>query len=432
MPKGVVTSSYDYLLEDKDFRRWYENVSRGSIATGHTWLRRVGFVHKKFHKTPRQIAAMPPKAAANFLLDIVGILEKEGKGGSYISNVIKPLKSWLDFNGKPVQQRIKIRGRDDLVRFADERPPTPDELRKIFNMADFRAKVACGIVAFSGVRLEILGDYLGTDGLKLKDFPELAMGRNSVEFEEIPTMITVRKALSKTGNQFFTFLCDEGCEYVAQYLEWRMRKGEQLTANSPLITPLQSTLVGEHIRTINIGDLMRKPIRAAGFQWRPYVLRRYFDTRLMIAESDGLIIKDYRTFFMGHSGDIEAVYTVQKALSQDVIGKMRESYRKAAEKYLTTAKKEGMTEERVVEKFNEQFLKMAGYGDEEISKMNLAELTPEQIQELVQKKSMQALGLNNGRQKIIPKNELRSYILDGWEFVTNLSENEAIVALPKD
>lgn len=51
---------------------------------------------------------------------------------------------------------------------------------------------------------------------------------------------------------------------------------------------------------------MRKSIRASGFKWRPYVLRRYFDTRLMLAESDGLIINDWRVFFMGHKSSMEA------------------------------------------------------------------------------------------------------------------------------
>ena len=229
-------------------------------------------------------------------------------------------------------------------------------------------------------------------------------------------------------------LCEEGCGYLAEYLEWRMRKGEQLKPDSPLITPFQSRLVGEHIRTINIGDLIRKPIRAAGFQWRPYVLRRYFDTRMMMAESDGCIINDWRVFMMGHAGNIEAVYTVRKGLSQDVIDKMREGYAKAAEKYLITAKKEGMTEDKVIQTFNEQFLKMAGYSDEEINEIgDLSKLSSEDMQELVKKKSLQSLGLNGaGKQLVIPASRIRQYVMDGWEFICMLPNNEAIIKLPTD
>jgi len=243
----------------------------------------------------------------------------------------------------------------------------------------------------------------------------------------------VRRTLSKTGNQYFTFLCDEGCEYLQQYLEWRLRRGEKLTPKSPIITPTRTSLVGEHIRTLNIGDLMRKAIRNAGFQWRPYVFRRYFDTGMMMAESKGLIIRDWRVFWMGHKGDIENTYTVNKGLPENVIDGMRESYAKAAEQYLVTRKAtEGMSEDQVKATFNKQFLEMAGYSQEEINELgDLSQLSAQQMQELIQKKSMQALGLNGkSKQKIVPIPELKNWITQGWEFVSALPTNEAIIRLP--
>ena len=427
----LAKSPYQRLLDDVDFRRWFDNVRRGSVATAHEWLRRIGFIHKTFHKSPKQIASLKPKEATNFILDVVSALESQKRSGSYISNCVKPLKSWLEFNGITIQQRIKIPGRGELTRVADERPPTPEELGRILNAADLRAKVACSLVAFTGVRLEVLGDFLGDDGLQVRDFPELVIENGTVEFEKIPTTVIVRKTLSKTKNQFFTFLCSEGCDYLKQYLEWRIRRNEKLEPKSALITPLTAKLAGQHIRTINIGDLMRKPIRYAGFQWRPYVFRRYFDTRLMIAESDGLIIRDWRVFWMGHKGDMEATYTVNKRLPEDVIEKMREAYAKAAEKYLMTVRKETLTKETVVKTFNEQFLRMAGYSDEEISQLDLENLLPEDIQNLIKKKSMQALGLNgNSKQKIVPMYEVKDWITHGWEFVTTLPSNEAVIKLP--
>ena len=426
-------SPYRRLLEDADFRRWFDNTRRGSPATADEWLRRMGFIHKTFGKSPQELASMSVKDATNFILDLVGSLEEQGRSGNYIANCVKPLKSWLEFNGVAIQRKIKIARRGETTKYADERPPTPEELRKILATADLRARVACGIVAFSGVRLEVLGDYLGDDGLEVRDFPEMKTNDGIVEFDRIPTIINVRRSVSKTGNQFFTFLCEEGCGYLKEYLEWRMRdRGEKLTPRSPIIMSTFSNYAGQHIRTINIGDMMRKPIRAAGFSWRPYVLRRYFDTRMMIAESDGLIIRDYRTFWMGHKGDIEHTYTVNKALSSDVIEKMRESYAKASEKHLATARKEEVTKNTVLQTFNEQFLRMAGYTDEEITQLgDLSQLTPAQIQELIQRKSMQALGLNgNSRQKVVPMSNVKDWILQGWEFVTTLPTNEAVIRLP--
>ncbi len=423
-------ANYYYLLEDADVKRWYDNVARGSVVTASIWLRRLGMVHKKFGKTPKDMAKMDSREATNFLVDIVGTMEREKKAGSYISGVLKPLKSWLSWNEIDVQKKIKVKGTDTAATLSEERTPTPDELKQILSAGDLKAKTACSLVAFAGVRLEVLGNYYGDDGLKLKDFPEVKLKRDEVGFDQYPTKLIVRKSLSKTGNQYFTFLPEEGVEYLRQYLKWRMLRGEKITPESPIITPFQPRLAGQHIRTTNISDLMRKAIRDSGFDWRPYVLRRYFDTRLMLAESDGLIIRDYRTYWMGRKGDIEFVYTVSKAVSEDVVEKMRSGYNKAADKYLVTSRRDSVTKEDMVGEFNRQFLRMSGYTDAEIDKMDPREISTEQMQELIRRKAMSMLGLGTNSQKIVPLFQLRDFIVQGWEFVRELPNNEAIIRLP--
>ncbi len=361
-------------------------------------------------------------------------LEKQNRSGSYISNCVKPVKSWLEFNGIQVQQRIKIARRDELVRTADERPPTPEELKRIFDMADFRTRVACALVAFSGVRIEVIGNYLGKDGLQLRDFPELSIKDRNVEFSKIPTLILVRKSLSKTRNQFFTFLSEEGCEYLKEYLEFRLMT-ETLTPNSPVITPSKHALSGKHIRTVNVSDLIRKPIRAAAFKWRPYVLRRYFDTRLMMAESDALLIRDYRIFWMGHKGDMEHTYTVNKGLSQDVVEKMRESYAKAAAKYLQTKKSEA-GEDKIKEAVKKHLLEVVGFTEKDFAKRDLNKMSNDEILDLMKQKLTGTSatdgtnGSKNGaKQKVIPNGQLEQYVEGGWEYVATAGE-KIVVKMP--
>ncbi len=402
------------------------------MVSGYEMLRRLGYVGRRFGKSPQGLAKMSVKGATDFLLDMVEELEKEGRSGSYIANLVKAVRSWLDFNDVQVVKKIRIAGRGRLTRLADEKPPSPDEFRSILNAADLRAKTACSIVGFSGQRLEVLGTYLGKDGLKLRDLPELSIWRKDVRFKKIPTKILVRPELSKNDRQYLTFLCDEGCEYLKEYLEWRISRGEKLTPDSPLITPLQSPLAGKHIRTTNIGDMMKKPIRIANLDFRPYNLRRYFLTRLMVAEADGLIIRDYRLFWAGHTGDIQHTYTVNKGLTDDVVEKMRDAYEKAAEKYLVTRRQESVSQDTVIATFNRRFLSMAGYGEDEIDRMgDLSKLEPQQIQELIQKKSMVSLGLSgNSRQKIVPFSDVKNRVVEGWEFVQLLPNGEAVVKLP--
>jgi integrase len=421
-------SPYAHLLDDAAFKRWVENVKRGSQTYGYEVVRRMGYVERRFGKSPKVIAEMDSKKAANFLLDLIGELESEKKSGSYISNIVKAVRGWLEFNGIQIQQKIKIRNRDELTRVADERPPTQEELRKILNATDMRFRAATAIVAFSGVRLEVLGDYLGQDGLKVQDIPEMTIENGVVSFKKIPTKIMIRRNLSKTKTRYFTFLCQEGCDYLKEYLELRMRNGETLGSESPIVTPSKAALAGDHIRTTNIGDLIRKYIVEAGFAWRPYVLRRYFDTRLMMAEGDGLLIRDYRIFWMGHRGDMEHTYTVNKGLTDDTIEKMRESYAKAAARYLQTKRFEA-GEDKIREAFRKQLLAVAGFSEEEIENQQIDKLTDEEFHKLVKQRLLGAVSSNGSKQKVVTVDDMGQYLDKGWEYVASIGNERAIIKM---
>jgi len=330
----MAKESYAYLLADADVRRWYENVARGSRVTADVYLRRLGSACKALNLKPKDLLGMSEKALGMLLADFVSRLEREGKAGSYIKSCVKAIKSWLSFNMVEVKVKIKIKDADDTPTLREERVPTQQELRKIFMCGDLRARCACALLAHSGLRIETLGNYEGTDGLRIKDFPEMKIENGEVIYEKVPTMIVVRRELSKGGHQYFTFLSEEGCEYLKDYLESRLKEGEKLTPNSPILTP--KVTPKPFIRSTNIGDMIRAAIRKAGFKWRPYVLRAYFDTQLMLAESKGMVLRDYRQFWMGHKGDIENRYTTNKCrLPEGVIEDMREAYKRSQE-YLQT------------------------------------------------------------------------------------------------
>jgi len=76
-------------------------------------------------------------------------------------------------------------------------------------------------------------------------------------------------------------------------------------------------------------------------------------------------------------------------------------------------------------------MKIEFFTDEEISKENLLELEPEELQQKVREKLK--INMNNGHpQKIIPINELRKYIEEGWEYIRDLGDKEAIVRFPNN
>ena len=139
--------------------------------------------------------------------------------GSYIVRTMKAGKSWLLHNGKKLERPIRVRGAKDTPSLRDERVPTQEELRKILLAGTPRIRIAVALVAFSGLRPEVLGNYLGDDGLTLGDFPELSIGKESVKFVTTPAIVRIRPELSKNSVGYVSFLSEEGCEYITQYLE---------------------------------------------------------------------------------------------------------------------------------------------------------------------------------------------------------------------
>ncbi|MDH5481783.1 MAG: site-specific integrase [Candidatus Bathyarchaeota archaeon] len=359
-------------------------------------------------------------------MDYVTSAQKK-HAGSYIHNTTKVVKSWLAHNGIQLKRKIKITGAHETPTLKDERVPTKEELKRIFLSGSKQARTACAIVAHAGLRLQGLGSYTGYDGLRMRDLPELKIKGSEVSFEKIPTMVVVRSALSKARHQYFTFLAEEACSYLKDYLEERLRDGEQLTPDSAIVKP--KVAQKPFIRTVNIGDMMRLAIRSAGLPWRPYVLRCYFDTMLMLAESKGLMLRDYRQFWMGHKGDIENRYTTNKQrLPESVIEDMRAAYERSQE-FLQTKEKEETSEEKLRDSFRKQLLLVAGFNQEEVDKMDLPSMSDEELQSLVKKKLLGAPTSDSSKQKVVSIDEANGYLAKGWEYVAKLSNNKVVIKM---
>jgi hypothetical protein len=74
-------------------------------------------------------------------------------------------------------------------------------------------------MSFTGLRPQVLGDEKGVDGLEIRDLPEVEIRDKEIVFNKIPTMVVVRASLSKAGHKYFSFMGEEGCEYLKSYVE---------------------------------------------------------------------------------------------------------------------------------------------------------------------------------------------------------------------
>ena len=430
------------LLNDPDVKRWYNNVKEGSQTTADTSIRRLGLFCEFVKKSPKDLLTLNEKERNDLLVDFVSSFrnhDSRERSGTYLQAMVKPIRSWYAFNGIPITRKVRIKGSNSRPSLKNERVPTQEELKNVFLAGDTRERLACAIMAFSGVRPQVLGNYRGTDGLRVADIADMEIKDGTVSFVKIPVRIAIRSELSKKENEYFSFIPEEGARYLKLYIEERIKEGEAITPESPIITPSKKAIRSStpFIVTTNIGDLIRNTIRRSGLSQRPYVLRKYFDTQLLQAESKTGLKRDYRVFWMGHIGDMEHEYTLNHGILPDaVIEDMRGQYAKAS-KFLET-ESHGIKEEDFEAKLREFTLSaMAGaFG---------ITLTPEQVKELqgldneeFQKRAGEIFRdkradiLNNGnKHKTIPEGELESYLNKGWELVQIYPRGDkAVIRLP--
>ncbi|MEM4067616.1 MAG: site-specific integrase [Candidatus Micrarchaeaceae archaeon] len=424
---------YDYLLQNNEVKRWSDNIKAGSIITGEVYLRTLGLYCELQNTTPEKIIqdARDGKLKNEFM-DFVRNLEKKGKVGSYIIRFKKVLSSWVRFNDISLDLKsVKIKDAFRSPTIENERVPNQEELARIIRSAPLRGRVSIALIAFSGLRIETIGNYKGNDGLLVSDLPELKISDGKIEFEKAPALIRVRSTLSKARHEYITFLPPEGIVYIKEYLESRINNGEKITQDSPIVAPEgPENVVHERVRTQLISREIRKAIRKSGYTWRPYVLRAYFSTALDVCENKGLVSHNWREYWTGHKGDISARYSTNKKLTQDKIEEMRSTYLKCTP-YLETQKK-GMSEEEKDKwkiDLKREYLRLF-FDDKEIDDNKLLDLSTEDLQKKVREKI--GMSLNNGHsQKVILMREVKQYIEQGWEFVQSINSKEAIVRIPR-
>ena len=324
------------MLANPEIKRWYDNLARGSPITAEVRLRRLDKFCEVHDMTPMEVADLGMKdvrTTTNLLEDHITMMEEKTYSPGYIEDHIKAIKSWLGHFDVQITRRLKISNPDSTPTLQNEQVPSAQEIAEVFARASLRSSVMISLMAKSGLRPEVLGNHDGTDGLRIRDLPDVMIHRGTAKCVKIPCQVVVRSSLSKARHQYFTFLTAAGIRMLLAYLNDRLAHGDSLHGDAPVVAPARGyrTARGKDIsrpflQTRQISKEIRNTFRPR-FSWRPYVLRAYFDTELLVAESKGRMAHDFRVFFMGHKGSMEAKYTTNKGMLPEIlVREMRESF----------------------------------------------------------------------------------------------------------
>ena len=429
-------TKHDDLRENEQVMRWYGNLQQGSLITGDVYLRTLGLYCKINKKTPEQITedAKAGKLKNDFI-DFVQKQGKEGKAGSYVVRFKKVITSWVAFNDFDANLKgVKIQGSNISPTLVDERPPLKDEVDAMLRNATIRGRAVISLLAFSGLRPETLGNYDGSDALKIKDIEGLKIGNEEVEFSTFPAILKVRQSnvqLSKKGHTYFTFIPSQTGKYLKDYLDARIRSGENLSSDTPIIT---TDTRGSHKRRTGVLATqfllrdVRDAIRETGLKFRPLSLRVYWASSMDVAEAKGVVSHNWREFWMGHTGDISARYSTNKVLPEDTINAMRETYHRC-EPYLTTEISETGVNE-VKQDLRIGLLLDLGFDQDKIGQFDLAGISHEEFQKMIRDLLHKNLTGNGTRQKLVPEREVEKYMSEGYEVSTVLPSGMIVMKLP--
>jgi integrase len=345
--------------------------------------------------------------------------------------------------------------------------PTQTELAKAFANARPQVRAEMAIVALAGQRIEVLGMRESDDGLRFSDFPEASFDKDgNLQFAREPTIISVRKEISKMREPYIAFLGSQGCKFLQQYVELRQKRGEVVTLNSPVIVAEVQGGVSrrrgastdptlskqgrvEFVHPNNIGDSIRAVFRnqAVGIQkntgrkdpkterdiWEgitPYNLRHYFSQRAGLAQKEGLD-NDYKEFWMGHKAKVSQRYSMYGA-DKGLIEEMRTAYGLAL-KYIETSeqtRRNAPARREVLE----MILSVSGKYTED----QLRAMTEEQVitEGTALMKTVQAEPVKTpepvqvateDKQRIVSKVEAKTMLAQGWRITSVFPDGDVVV-----
>lgn len=228
-----------------------------------------------------------------FIDDYLAELQDLGLTAGAVVNCIKAVKTFYRANGVKIELTEPMSRR---VTYKD-RSPTPEELTKVIDIANLRAKVIVSLLALGGFREDTLAK------LKYRHV------RDDIENNITPIHVHVEAEITKGKyGDYDTFLGAEAVQYLKLYIEARKAgtrklRPEILTDESPLIRSETRASVND-ITSKQIRAIVRQLYSKAGltkhrdghYDLRTHSLRKYFKTQMLALGAQ----PDYVDYFMGH------------------------------------------------------------------------------------------------------------------------------------
>ncbi len=417
--------------EEQESVHTFMALKKLSSVTKRNYMMRIDLYLKHIGKDADTFVRETKKNPKAFEKQFVNFLEEWGKNArpSTIAFVRDSLRRFLEINRvEKVDWKYISNFIPQRRKYGEDRAPTIEEIRRIVDTADLRLRCLVLFLCSSGSRIGAI------EWLKWRDIQEVE--HDGQKFAKVTVY-------NGEPERYDTFITPEAYDYLLEYKKVRENLGDKVTPQShvflnvgnvdkakrgdtqsfkPNTVSSMKNLLGRHLRRLGMREVIHEGRNYHSFEFKQaHGFRKFFKTRMEMANVKPIITE----MLMGHTLGVSSSY--MKPTEKELV----EEYAKAIDELTIIKGKEVVTQDSVVATFNKQYLTFAGYSEDEVTALgDLSRLTPEQVQELVKQRQMQSLGLNGNHQKVVQMNEVKDYISQGWDFVTPLPDNEAIVRLP--
>jgi len=259
-------------------------------------------------------------------------VERKEIVGATLKNFLKPLKLFCEMSDIPVPWKKITRGLPKVKRYADDRAPTFEEIKKICDYPDRRMKALIFTMSSCGIRIGAW-DYLRWTHI--------------IPIEKNGKIIAAKiNVYAGTEEEYFSFITPESYYELEKWINFRRGSGEIIDEDTWIMVQLWNTKSeyvpnNNKIKSIGIKQLVARGLRTQGVRIKKkkktdnaygtryefqtnHGFRKWFKTRCELAGMKSINIEK----LMGHSiGISDSYYRATEA-------ELLEDYLKAVD-YLT-------------------------------------------------------------------------------------------------
>jgi integrase len=409
---------YEYLLDYACVAEWiggYESsYTRDQfLRTLHLFVQRVGV-------KPDELLKLKPEAVKRLVVDVAREIRDRGRHAWALA-LIKSVKSFCRYHNVELKFRRGETVKARRKRVAEEIVPNAQQVYRMVDQArSLRDKAIILCLWQSGVRIGCLVNW-NFGMVKEQLFPEEGAVKVPVRLkitEEIEPKIR-----NYDIGYYYTFLGKEAAEALKKYLEWRMKRGEKLTPQTPMFASHSTTVKNQRLRLNSIREMIKRYAERAGLNpkgiW-PHCLRKAF--RKVLNNSD--LDEDTKEALMGHKlpGSRGSYFDYHD------IDEVERKYMR-----LDFSRPGAVNVEELRKKQVLDMVRILGFPEDRIKRVEEALAKYETVDEAMEEVRKLSLSYrlrensNSDPKKIVSESELERYLAQGWDVQTILPSGKILI-----